>query len=126
MHEYLPSRLQCILDEPVRKPEKFLCVLLSCIPQVDRTILKILLSFSILFTGDIENVGDPKVEQMLSFEPTDKIAEIEARKNLNRFEALKKTTRLAPTKRRVWKSIAVDIFLIVLILSRLECLNLDI
>ena len=62
MDEHFPSLLYRILYESVWQPEVFLSILFIIVVEINIEVLKILVSFCILFGSHIEYVCDSKFE----------------------------------------------------------------
>lgn len=116
MYKHFSTSPNGVFNESVGNTEEFLGVLFSSIPQIDVQISKIMVLLCILFAGHIEDMSYSKVQQMLWFQTSDKVAEVKSWSCLDWFETLQKTVLSAATKSRMWESIAVDFLFITLIL----------
>lgn len=74
MDEHSTSLLNRVSDEPVWDSKELFGVFFIVVMQINIQILKILLSFCVLFWAYIQNMSNPKIQNVLCFEACDEVA----------------------------------------------------
>lgn len=64
MYEYFAFLPDGVFNEPVRKPKEFFSIFFRIVMQIYIQVLKVLLSFGVLFWSYVKDMRDSHLEQV--------------------------------------------------------------